>query len=210
MGGSGREIAAVFVPLLLTGCMTAYQPLGATGGYQDKQLDKDTYQVAFYGNGNTPRPAVLKYFLHRCAELTLEQGYEYFEIYSTKGDAPRSGATPEPYTEARGASGGYRPPTITYMPGTTITRWSVSGIIRMYPKDLLIDANELFSAREVIGLLGSEVRAGNPTAGIPAQLRKVEGKFPVAPSSVRREHAPAPPASGGPVQLDDLKDLLQK
>jgi hypothetical protein len=208
MRATAWAVAGAVLAPLLAACVTAYQPLGATGGYEDKQLDNDTYQVAFYGNGNTPRPVVLKYFLHRCAELTLEKGYEYFEIFSTKGDVPQSRAPDQPYVQVRRT---YTPPTITYMPGTTITRWSVSGIVRMYPKDLLIDAKELFSAREVIGLLGSEVRSGNPTAVIPARLRRAEGKFPVAPSSMRREQAPPPPpASGGPVHLDDLKDLMKK
>lgn len=210
MGSNSKIIAAFLLPLLLAGCMTAYQPLGATGGYQEKQLDKDTYHVGFVGNGNTPRTVVLKYFLHRCAELTLERGYEYFEIYSAKGDGPQSGLPQGPYTQVRKVSG-YTPPTITYMPGGTITRWNVNGIIRMYPKDLLIDAKELFSAREVVGLLGADVRSGNPTPTIPAKLRRVEGKFPVAPGRLRQAQPPAPPpAQGGTVDLDDLKDLMKK
>jgi len=208
MGCNQGVFAAAILSFLLTGCMTAYQPLGATGGYQDKQLDKDTYQVSFFGNGNTPRPVVLKYFLHRCAELTLERGYEYFEIYSAKGEAPRSGVRQGAYAQMRAT---YSVPTITYVPGSTITRWSVSGVIRMYPKDLLLDAKELFSAREVVGLIGSEVRSGNPGNDIPAKLRRVEGKFPVAPRSLRQAQPPAPPpAQGGAVDLDDLKDLMKK
>lgn len=209
MGACLKVAAASALVFSLGGCMTAYQPLGATGGYEDKQLDKDTYQVAFYGNGNTPRPVVLKYFLHRCAELTLEKGYEYFEIYSTKGEAPQSTAPGAPYMQVRGS---YTPPTIVYVPGASVTRWRVRGIIRMYPKDLLMDAKELFAAREVIGLLGAEVRSGNPTTEIPPRLRRAEGKFPVAPSSLRREQTPPPPppAGGGPVQLDDLKGLMKQ
>lgn len=197
----------VFV-LLLAGCVTAYQPLGATGGYKDERLEKDTYRVSFFGNGNTSRPAVFKYFLYRCAELTLEQGYEYFEIYAAKRDAPRSRAPENEYTQARGATA--RVPTIVYVPGQTITRWSVTGIVRMYPKDILANASELFSAREVVGLLGSEVRAGNPTNYIPEKLKRIEGKFPVAPSQARDPGPPAAAPGGGPVKLDDLQDLLPK
>jgi hypothetical protein len=206
MGSLGQAIAAASLPLLLAGCMTAYQPMGATGGYHDKQLEKDTYLVSFHGNGNTPRPVVLKYFLHRCAELTLERGYEYFEIYAAGRDRPQSLNQGGPYVQARGT---YVAPTVTYVPGQTITRWSVSGVVRMYPKEIMVDATELFTAREVVGLLGSEVRSGNPGNEIPAKLRKVEGKFPVAPASMRGTQPPPPP-SGGPVHLDDLKDLLPK
>lgn len=193
---------------LLAGCVTAYQPLGATGGYKDERLDKDTYRVSFVGNGNTSRQAVLKYFLYRCAELTLAQGYEYFEIYAAKPDAPRSMAPQDGYAQARAT---YTPPTIVYVPGQTITRWSVTGIIRMYPKDILANAAELFAAREVLGLLGAEVRAGAPTNSIPEKLKRAEGKFPLAPPQVRESANPTPePSGGGPVRLDDLKDLLPK
>jgi hypothetical protein len=75
---------AAFLSLLLAGCMTAYQPRGMTGGYEEQKLDEDMYRVSFYGNGNTPRAAVLKYFLYRCAELTLERGFQYFELYAAQ------------------------------------------------------------------------------------------------------------------------------
>jgi hypothetical protein len=78
----------------------------------------------------------------------------------------------------------------------------------MYPKDIMAISSELFSAREVIGLLGSEVRSGNPSNDIPAKLRRVEGKFPTAPVDAAGGEQPPPPAKGGPVQLDDLKDLM--
>lgn len=207
MRATGWTAAGAAFAFVLAGCVTAYQPLGATGGYKDQRLEKDTYEVSFFGNGNTSRQAVFKYFLHRCAELTLEQGYEYFEIYATKRDAPRSSMSEPEYAQARAT---YRAPTIVYVPGNTVTRWSVTGIVRMYPKDILANAAELFSAREVIGLLGAEVRAGAPTNDMPTALKRVEGKFPVAPPQARESSPHPAPTSGGPVQLDDLKDLLPK
>jgi hypothetical protein len=64
----------------VAGCMTGYQPRGYTGGYSEQKIDEDTYLVSFSGNGNTPRGVVLKYFLYRCAELTVDHGYAYFEL----------------------------------------------------------------------------------------------------------------------------------
>lgn len=204
----GRAATGVGVILLAGACASAYQPLGAGGGYEDKRLEKDTYEVRFVGQGNTPRPVVLKYFLYRCAELTLEQDYEYFEIYAVGRESPRSMRDEEGrFIRARSA---YRGPTIVYVPGqATITRWQVTGVIRMYPKDILGDAAELFSAREVVALLGPEVRSGSPGIDIPRKLKRVEGKFPVAPGDVR-ESVPPPPAADGPVRLDDLKELLPR
>lgn len=186
-------VAGLLAILLLAGCQTGYQPRGATGGYEEQKLDEDMYRVSFYGNGNTPRGAVLKYFLYRCAELTLERGYAYFELY-----APDRAAALPP-------EGRFIKTQYTY----TITTWSASAIVRMYPKDVLMGAPTLFSAREVTSLLAAEVRSGTPSAEIPAKLRAVEGNFPVLPE--RRARAPMKPAApSGPVQLDDLKDLLPK
>jgi hypothetical protein len=191
---SCRGLLGGFAALLLAGCMTGYQPHGMTGGHQERKLDEDMYHVSFHGNGNTPRAVVLKYFLYRCAELTLERGYDYFELYAPE----RAAALPD---EPRFVKTQY-----TY----TITTWSASAIVRMYPKDLMMSAPTLFSAREVVGLLGADVRSGSPGHEIPAKLRAVEGNFPVLPESYAKARTrPSAPAAGA-VQLDDLKDLLPK
>lgn len=180
MGGIARSaLAAGF--LALAGCMAAYQPDGMGGGYTDEKLDEDTYLVSFRGNGYTPEGAVLKYFLYRCAELTLAQGYAYFELY-----APPSR------------------PSVDAM-------WRYRAIVRMYPKEILFRTRTLFSASEVMADLGAEVRSGNPSAAVPEKYRIVRGKFPVM--QVRREEdlpSPAPPAAGGPVNLDDLEGLMKR
>tara|TARA_Y100000768_G_scaffold311886_1_gene246520 strand:+ start:9083 stop:9529 length:447 start_codon:yes stop_codon:yes gene_type:complete len=63
---------------LLTGCATAYQKEGFGGGYNDMKMGEDLYRVSFKGNGYTGSDTVHKFFLRRCAELTLEQGFDYF------------------------------------------------------------------------------------------------------------------------------------
>jgi hypothetical protein len=197
---------AAFLSLLLAGCMTAYQPRGMTGGYEEQKLDEDMYRVSFYGNGNTPRAAVLKYFLYRCAELTLERGYAYFELYASKrAELPGEGRF------MRTAAGGTPPPPVQVAQTYTITTWSASAIVRMYPGEMLAGGPTLFSAREVTSVLAADVRSGTPGSEIPARFRSVEGKFPVMPESYAkgRTTKPAAPAAGA-VQLDDLKDLLPK
>lgn len=187
---------AAFLSLLLAGCMTAYQPRGMTGGYEEQKLDEDMYRVSFYGNGNTPRAAVLKYFLYRCAELTLERGFQYFELYAAQ----------------RGMqSGAIEPIQVAQYTTYTITTWSASAIVRMYPGDVMMGAPTLFSAKEVTSALAAEVRSGAPANEIPARFRAVEGKFPVLPEDRLRQRVAKPSAPpAGAVQLDDLKDLLPK
>ncbi len=77
-----KKLAIIGLMLFLTACATHYQPEDTAhpgaGGYSEKQLSKDLYEVHFSGNGNTSRVSVEKMFLRRCAELTKQNGYKYF------------------------------------------------------------------------------------------------------------------------------------
>jgi len=69
----------------LVACVTAtpYQPAARhaaqTGGYSDFQIDGTHWRVTFSGNSMTSRETVEKYLLYRAAELTLAQGFDWFE-----------------------------------------------------------------------------------------------------------------------------------
>ncbi|HEX4870938.1 MAG TPA: hypothetical protein VFV27_01375 [Nevskiaceae bacterium] len=66
--------------LLLAGCatVTPYQPLTEGQGYADQKLENNRFRVRFAGNSLTPRETVENYLLFRAAELTLDNGYDYF------------------------------------------------------------------------------------------------------------------------------------
>jgi hypothetical protein len=49
-------------------------------GYTDQQIDDNTVYVTFRGNGFTPQEIVHTYLLRRCAEGTLQHGFDYFVI----------------------------------------------------------------------------------------------------------------------------------
>lgn len=77
--------AAVAGLLALGACETAtpYQPLGArgthaTGGYADQQIERNRWSVSFNGNSLTSRQTVERYLLFRAADLTLQQGFDWF------------------------------------------------------------------------------------------------------------------------------------
>ena len=72
--------------LLLINCSTPYQPKGMLGGYTDKQLDENCYKVSFWGNQHSKPEDVDKYLMYRCAELSLEKGYDYFVIIDKERD----------------------------------------------------------------------------------------------------------------------------
>lgn len=87
-------IAAAAVVALggLAGCETAtpYQPLNPSatqaGGYTETKIEQDRWRVAFHGNSMTSRETVETYLLYRAAELTVNQGYDWFETVDRATD----------------------------------------------------------------------------------------------------------------------------
>ena len=78
-------IAVLGLVVGLTACETAtpYQQLEhgtrVSGGYTEQKLDADHFRVVFKGNTLTSRGTVESYLLYRAAELTIAQGYDWFE-----------------------------------------------------------------------------------------------------------------------------------
>jgi hypothetical protein len=76
--------AVAATSLMLAGCMTetTYRPATGSGfsreGYSDRQIEANRFQVTFSGNTMTARDTVERYLLFRAAELTEQQGYDYF------------------------------------------------------------------------------------------------------------------------------------
>jgi len=71
---------------LLTACatQTPYHPASATDpahadGYRELQIEPGRWRVAFSGNSLTSRDTVETYLLYRAAELTLQNGYDWFQ-----------------------------------------------------------------------------------------------------------------------------------
>lgn len=80
--------AGVAVALVLSGCVTTYQPLGyGAGGYSDSELSKTQYYVFFAANSNTPQTTAYKFFLTRAAQIALDRGYTGFYVFSLKNQS---------------------------------------------------------------------------------------------------------------------------
>ena len=74
------SLMALSAACLIAGCSTAYQPDGVSGGYTERMLAKNTVQVTFRGNRFTTPDTVHSYLLRRCAEITLQDGFNYFVL----------------------------------------------------------------------------------------------------------------------------------
>lgn len=96
----------ILFSVFLTGCATPYQPDGFTGGYTEKPLKKNVWKVNFSGNGFTSGERTETYALYRAAELTKEQGYDYFVIVKSNNYTSESTyTTPETTTGTATTSG---------------------------------------------------------------------------------------------------------
>ena len=101
--------------LVLAACaaVTPYQPAAQLGafGYVEKRIEDNRYALTFNGNALTERETVESYLLYRAAELTLQQGFDYF-IVSQRATDGRSSLVP---LAGRGYAG-FRPDYVWYAP----------------------------------------------------------------------------------------------
>lgn len=65
---------------LISGCATAYQKDGITGGFVDTRLAPDMVRVTFAGNGFTSDQKATDFALLRAAELCAESGCGFFSV----------------------------------------------------------------------------------------------------------------------------------
>ncbi|MBO9711047.1 MAG: hypothetical protein J7521_22840 [Caulobacter sp.] len=92
IAGRAGQVAAVALAALLTACATAtpYQPniagQKAQGGFSERRLESNRYQINFAGNSLTSRETVERYLLYRAAEVTVQAGYDWFETADRRTD----------------------------------------------------------------------------------------------------------------------------
>lgn len=93
-------ILMVAVAILPAACATPtpFQPLGTTrtgGGYSEQRIEDNRYRVMFTGNEFTSRETVENFLLYRAAQLTLQQGFDGFEMVTRQTDPNvRTSVTP--------------------------------------------------------------------------------------------------------------------
>lgn len=92
-------MSRLVVIALLTGMLAAcggpaaYKPIENGVGYGDQKLEANRYRVWFAGNSRTPRETVEDFVLYRAAEITLEQGYDYFVLSDRTTDGERQASS---------------------------------------------------------------------------------------------------------------------
>lgn len=197
--------------LLLAACTTPYQRHGLAGGYSEKKLDTGIYQVAFSGNGYTSRDTVYRSWLYRCAEITVQQGYDWFKVLSPASprgntnvaDFDTSDAIP---TKGGGGGGSYRAPVYVYSGGGGGgVRFSATAVIQLFHGTPDPRLPMVYAARDVIRDLGAEVTKVASNTPPSGRIYRPEDVFGGPGNTVNPVN---PTYSPSMTTLDDLKDLL--
>jgi hypothetical protein len=83
MARSAASALVVVLGLLLAACTsspTPYQAAQNGFGYSEQRIEENRYRVSFAGNSATSRQTVEDYLLYRAAELTVQNGHDWFEV----------------------------------------------------------------------------------------------------------------------------------
>lgn len=189
-----KKIAAVALVLAagLSACATPtpYQPRApgraSSAGYSELRVEPDRWRVTFQGNSLTSRETVESYLLFRAAELTVQQGRDWFAIVDRNTDRhTRTYVDPDPlYSPWYGPRFGYWRPSWRYYGGgfgwrtwdpfwgdpfwadrvdvRTVDRFEASAEIVMHGGPKPADDPAAFDARGVIENLGPRIQRPAP------------------------------------------------
>lgn len=84
-----RRLLALIPILALSACATAtyYQPArqGEAIGYADSRIEANRWRVSFQGGDGAPESQVSDFALLRAAELTVQNGYDWFRVIARDG-----------------------------------------------------------------------------------------------------------------------------
>lgn len=157
---------------LLSACATPtpYQAATTAGasvtlGFKEQKLENNRYRIVFGGNSLTSRETVETYLLYRAAELTLENGYDGFEVVNRDTDEQKRTTitrTRDPYGSPfgwryyRGGWGDWGGYSHEFMDERT--RYEASAEIVMF-KGQKDDTNaNAYDARQLIENLGPSIQ----------------------------------------------------
>ena len=158
---------------------TPYQPAaeGRGYGFSEQRIDNNSYRITFRGNSSTTRETVENSLLFRAAELTLENGFDYFVVIENDTEAKKSySSSASPAFFGRYGYGypgsfyafpyyaygfGWGWPYDTYT--REITRYSAVAFVTMHKGEKPADNPQAFNASEVVENLRSIVLGAQPS-----------------------------------------------
>lgn len=171
MGTSGRRQARSIVALAIAGTLfaaiagctsspTPYGPATDGYGYSDQQIEQNRYRVSFAGNSATSRGTVENHLLYRAAQVTVENGYDYFTLVNQGMEAYGSGiAGPQVGVGVGGGGGsdvGLGVGISTLLGSGPAPRYTAFADVVMYRGEKPSGDTSAYDAREILRRLKPE------------------------------------------------------
>ncbi len=163
-----RIIIPALLMALLAACAhpTPYQAAQDGYGYSEQRIEDNRYRIAFHGNSVTPQQVVENYMLFHAAEVTLRNGYDYFDVADRHVDKSTSYlatydnfAYPTYYHRFPYDRWDTGPYSGTYHP---ISRYTITADIVLYHGQKPVNKVNAYDARDVIQRLGPTIRRPAP------------------------------------------------
>lgn len=171
-----RTLLLAIAAGLLSACATAtpYQPASSDSyGFQEQRIENNRLRISFRGNTLTDRETVETYLLYRAAELTTQNGFDYFIVANRdteertrlqgNGYRPRFAFDYWYFSPRRGWSPFYDPFWDEPASYREVTRYEAVAEIAMFSGQKPADDPDAFDASEVMQNL--EGRVVRPPAG---------------------------------------------
>jgi hypothetical protein len=143
------------------GCATKYRAEDFTRGYSIFQIDPTTYRVSLHSTAYQRVPGLDRdYLMYRCAELTLNAGYDYFLVLppaavSQENSPADAGSSAEDRGVGAPAESGFNPASALQSSKTSRTGESV--VIRLL-RTGKADHPTALAARDVLQSLRSRIQ----------------------------------------------------
>ena len=78
-----RFVFILIILGLLSACAASYKAADeGVSGYRDLQVDKNVYYVEYTEGARVPWESIHQFVLKRCAEITKQRGYKFFDVLS--------------------------------------------------------------------------------------------------------------------------------
>ena len=159
-----KKIVAVIVVAILSACATPYGKYGIAGGYTDSRIDENTFSISVDTNGFTNQQTTSMHALYRAAELTVENGFDYFFIVRD-ANTPTSmamaipGSSTSNTTITASGSTAYARTTATSTPTTVVPMVfpNSSIVIKSFKGTKPEGSTNAYDARAVIKYLGPQI-----------------------------------------------------
>ncbi len=155
-----KKLATVCTILMLSACATPYGKYGIAGGYTDSRIDENTFSISVDTNGFTNQQTTSMHAMYRAAELTVENGYDYFVIINdSKNPTGMTMNMPGSAHTTINSFGSTATARTTYTPGAAIPMVFPNStlVIKSFKGNKPTDAANAYDARSVMAYLGPQI-----------------------------------------------------